>query len=190
MQAAGGIACLARLCSAQTLACSGASDMRHDSLQQSAASALRAIAIEADGKVGHACFLCRWELSLIEQQKAMLPGSMFRSQYHAGHTRMILRSVAKLLRTCQAAHNNRCADRRQEAVGAGAAQALARLLAGPDAGAVAAAAAALRNVAQHPRARQALAAELATVPAAQKVAQQDPCAARAVTAVYCSTYEQ
>ena len=53
-----------------------------------------------------------------------------------------------------------------------------RLLVGPDAGAAAAAAAALRNVAEHPRVRQALATALAGVPAAQKVALQSPCAAR------------
>lgn len=98
--------------------------------------------------------------------------------------------MAELLRPYWAAYKNMCDGRRQEAVGAGAAQALVRLLAGPDAGAAAAAAAALRNVAEHPRARQALAATLAGVPAAQKVARQDPCAARAASTGFCSTCER
>lgn len=54
-------------------------------------------------------------------------------------------------------------------MGAGAALALARLLSGSDQGAAAAAATALRNVAEHPRARHALAALLASMPAAHQV---------------------
>lgn len=79
---------------------------------------------------------------------------------------------------CVFCSNGVCYGYWQEAVGARAAQALVRLLVGPDAGAAAAGATALRNVAEHPRARQALAAVLAGVPAAQKVAPQAPCAAR------------
>ncbi|KAK9837497.1 hypothetical protein WJX81_006935 [Elliptochloris bilobata] len=58
----------------------------------------------------------------------------------------------------------------KEAFGAGAGQALARLLCGPDAGAASAAAIALRNAAEHPRVRHALAELLASVPAAHKAA--------------------
>ena len=83
------------------------------------------------------------------------------------------------LRTCQAEHSNICGGHWQEAVGAKAAQALVRLLVGRDAGAAAAATTALRNVAEHPGARQALAAALTSVPAAQKVTHPASCAARA-----------
>jgi hypothetical protein len=58
---------------------------------------------------------------------------------------------------------------RQEAVAAGAAPALTRLLSSPSRAAVAAAAAALRNASEHPRARRALSALLASLPPAQQV---------------------
>ncbi len=61
---------------------------------------------------------------------------------------------------------------RQEAVEAGAAPALGRLLSGPSRTAAAAAAAALRNASEHPRARRALSALMATLPPAQQVGGQ------------------